>query len=62
MLLINQIKYNYMYSRAYRFYSYSAGIYFSRQNLTSTDRRQILTSKIDPRTVRVKLFKMAVDP
>ena len=25
-------------------------------------RRQILTSKVDPRTVRVKLFIMAVDP
>ena len=25
-------------------------------------RRQILTSKVDPRTVRVKIFIMAVDP
>ena len=33
--------------------SYSAEIDFSRQNLTSY-RRQILTTKIDPRTVRVK--------
>ena len=48
--------------------SYSAGIGFSRQNLTSTDvkfcrlksipesdvyRRQILSTKVDPRTVRV---------
>ena len=32
---------------------YSAGINFSRQ---------ILTSKIDPRTVRVNIFLMAVDP
>ena len=37
-------------------YSYSAGIDFTRQNLTSVDvyRRQILTSKVDPRTVKVK--------
>ena len=33
---------------------YSAGIDISRQNLTSTDRRQILTTNVDPRTVRVK--------
>ena len=32
---------------------YSAGIDF---------RRQILTSKIDPHTVKVKIFIMAVDP
>ena len=32
---------------------YSAGIDFSRQ---------ILTTKVDPRTVRVKIFIMAVDP
>ena len=32
---------------------YSAGIDFSHQNLTS---------KVDPRTVRVKIFLMAVDP
>ena len=32
---------------------YSAGIDF---------RRQILTSKVDPRTVIVKIFMMAVDP
>ena len=25
-------------------------------------RRQILTSKIDPRTVRVKIFIIAIDP
>ena len=25
-------------------------------------RRQILTTKVDPRTVRVKIFLMAVDP
>ena len=35
-------------------YSYSEGINFRRQNLTST-RRQILTSEVDPRAVRVKL-------
>ena len=27
-----------------------------------TLRRQILTSKVDPRTVRVKIFLMVVDP
>ena len=37
---------------------YNAGIDFRRQNLTSVDesdvcRRQILTSKVDPRAVRV---------
>ena len=35
------------------FNSYSAGIDLSRQ---------ILTTKVDPRTVRVKIFLMAVDP
>ena len=38
-------------------YSYSAGIDFSRQNLASESgvyRRQILKTKVDPRTVRVK--------
>ena len=54
---------------------YSAGIDFGRQNMTSVRiwssenwsseydvcRRQILTTKVDPRTVRVKLFLMAVD-
>ena len=30
--------------------------------LSDVCRRQILTTKIDPRTVRVKLFVMAVDP
>ena len=34
-------------------YSFSAGIDFRRQNLTSVYRRQILTSKVDPRTERV---------
>ena len=32
---------------------YSAGIDFSRQNLTSI---------VDPRTVRINIFLMAVDP
>ena len=44
---------------------YSAGINFRRQNPSVESdvcRRQILTSKVDPRTVRVKLFIMAVDP
>ena len=33
---------------------YTAGIDFRRQNLTSVE---ILTSKVDPRTVRVKYFQ-----
>ena len=33
---------------------YSAGIDFSRQNLTP--------SKMNPRSVRIKIFQMAVDP
>ena len=38
------------------FYSYSAGIDMIRQNLTSTDcRRQILTTKVDPRALRAKI-------
>ena len=46
------------------FNPYSAGIYFSRQNLTESDvyRRQILTTKVYPRSVRIKNFIMAVDP
>ena len=35
------------------FNPHSAGIDFSRQNLTS---------KVDPRTVREKIYLMAVDP
>ena len=35
------------------FYSYSAGINFSCQNLTSTD---VGMTEVDPRTVRVNLF------
>ena len=42
------------------FHSYSAGIDFSRQNLTS--RRQILTTKVDPRTVRVKWWEIPLNP
>ena len=38
-------------SMAITFYSYSAGIDFTRQNLTS---RHILTSKADTRAVRAK--------
>ena len=34
------------------FYSYSAEINFSRQNLTS----QILTTRVDPYAVRLNLF------
>ena len=40
---------------------YSAGIDFSRQNLTSVDVR-ILTTKVDLRTVRINIFLMVVDP
>ena len=40
--------------------SYNAGIDFSRQNLVR--RRQILTTKVDPCTVRINIFLMAVDP
>ena len=38
------------------FYSYSAGINFSRQNLTSTN-VMILTTKVDPHAVRVRLLE-----
>ena len=31
-------------------------------NIDITGRRQILTSKVDPRTVRIKIFLLAVDP
>ena len=51
---------------------YSAGIALSRQNLTSVDvrfwrlksipRRQILTTKVDPRAVREEIFIKAVYP
>ena len=42
---------------------YSAGIDFRRQNMTYVlCRRQILTSKIDPRAVKVKIFIMSADP
>ena len=37
------------------------GVDFGRQNQTSV-RRQILTSKVNPHTVRVKIFIMVVDP
>ena len=37
------------------FFSYSVGIDFSRQNLTSAARRQILTTNVDTHTVRVNL-------
>ena len=42
----------------FQFNPYSTGIDFSRQNLTSVD---ILTSTVDPRTVRVTIFTMTVD-
>ena len=41
---------------------YSAGIDFSRQNMTSTDVRFWRLFKVDPRTVRVKIFLMVIDP
>ena len=43
---------------------YSAGTDLSRQTLTSKDvsfRRQILTSKVDPHTARIKIVVMTVD-
>ena len=36
--------------------------YKSTLKKTDACRRQILTTKVDPRTVRVKIFIMAVDP
>ena len=39
------------------FIPYSAGIDF-----TDVYRRQILTTEVDPRAVRIKIFIMAVDP
>ena len=39
---------------------YGAGMDISRQNLTSVD-VQILTTKVDPRTVRVEMSIMTVD-
>ena len=54
------------FRRGMAFSPYSTGIDFKRQNLTiltsKVCRRQILTSKVDPRTVRVNKFLMAVDP
>ena len=43
------------------FNHFIAGIHFSRQNLTSLDVRT-LSSKVDPRSVRVHIFIMVVDP
>ena len=42
--------------------SYSAGINFRRQNLSDSDvyRRQILTTKVDPRAVRVKVLSTTI--
>ena len=40
---------------------FSAGTNFIRQNLTSVDGRQILTTKVDPRTVRVNIFLLTID-
>ena len=44
---------NQIYSLENTFNPYSSGIDFSRQ---------ILTTKVDPRAARVKMFVMAVDP
>ena len=42
---------------------YRAGIDFSRQILTSVDiDSEILTSRVDPRTVRVSILVMVADP
>ena len=38
------------------FYFHSAGIGFRRQNLTFIDGRQILTSKVGRRAVRITIF------
>ena len=43
------------YTRHGMFYPYGAGIDISRQN------RQILTSKVDPRTERVKICIVVLD-
>ena len=45
-----------VYGQYKYFYSYSAGIDFSCQNLTSTFWRQILTTNVDPRALRVKTW------
>ena len=42
------------YAPGFKLNPYSAGVDFSRENLTSVDRRQIITTKVDPRTVKVK--------
>ena len=42
--------------------SFSAGIVFRRQNRMSIYRCQILTSKDDTRTERIRKFIMAVEP
>ena len=44
------------------FNPYSAGVDFSRHNMTSSCRRQILTTKVDARTVTVNLFTTVADP
>ena len=57
MIFLNQIKTgNIVANNIYinNINPYSAGIDFSR--------RQILTTKVNPRTVRIKIFLMAVDP
>ena len=43
-----------------RFNSYSAGIDFCRQKIDFSC--QNLTTKVDPRTVRVNIFIMPADP
>ena len=54
-----------VYTKKISAFPYSAGIDFSRQNLTSVDsgRCQILTTKVDPALqVRVEILLMNVDP
>ena len=67
--LIKELKND--HSHDWQLNPYSAGIDFSRQNLTSVahsagidfSRQNLMSvaSKIDPRTVREKIFLMAVD-
>ena len=54
-------KTSYFKCRAVWFNPHSAGIDFSRQNLTSADVR-FWRLYVNPRTVRVNIFIMAVDP
>ena len=44
------------------FQTYSVGIDFIRQNLASVDVRFCRRTKVDPLTVKVRIFLMTVDP